>query len=77
MLKAEPLNTRTAGTDTNTLTTFTLLLVIRTQRYMWSLSGQRWMQFELQNSPSRAFAIDGKIDTTFQQICKIALQLNF
>ena len=26
--------------------------------------GQRWIQFELQNIPSRAFAIDGKIYTT-------------
>ena len=36
-VRAELLNTLTAGIDTNTLTTFTLLLVIRTQRYMWSL----------------------------------------
>jgi len=36
-VRAELLNTCTAGIDTNTLTTFTLLLVIRTQRYMWSL----------------------------------------
>jgi len=26
--------------------------------------GERWLQFELQNIPSRAFAIDGKIYTT-------------
>jgi len=25
---------------------------------------QKWIQFELQNSPSRDFAIDGKIYTT-------------
>jgi len=36
-VRAELLNTYTAGTDTNTLTTFTLLLVIRTQHYLWSL----------------------------------------
>jgi len=36
-VRAELLNTRTAGIDTYTLTTITLLLVIRTQRYMWSL----------------------------------------
>jgi len=36
-VKVELLNTCTAGTDTNTLTTFTLLLVIRTQHYMSSL----------------------------------------
>jgi len=36
-VRVELLNTCTAGTDTNTLPTFTLLLVIRTQRYIWSL----------------------------------------
>jgi len=37
-VRAELLNTCTAGIDTNkTLTTFTLLLVRRTQGYMWSL----------------------------------------
>jgi len=36
-VRAKLLNTRTASIETNTLTTFTLLLVIRTQRYMWSL----------------------------------------
>jgi len=36
-VRAELLNTRTASIDTNALTTFTLLLEIRTQRYMWSL----------------------------------------
>jgi len=37
MMRAEPLNTRTAGTDTNTSTTFSLLLAIRTQCCIWSL----------------------------------------
>jgi len=37
MVSVQPLNTHRAGIDTNTSTTFTLLLVIRTQRYMWSL----------------------------------------
>ena len=36
-VRAELLNTFTAGIDTNTLTTFTSLLVLRTQHYMWSL----------------------------------------
>jgi len=36
-VRAELLNTCTAGIDTNTMTTFTLLLVIQAQRYMWSL----------------------------------------
>jgi len=28
------------------------------------ISEQRWIQFELQNSPSRVFAFDGKTYTT-------------
>ena len=36
-MRAEILNTRTAGIGSNTLTTFTLLLVIPTQRYVCSL----------------------------------------
>jgi len=34
-VSGEPLNTRTAGTDIKTSTRFTLLLVIRTQHYLW------------------------------------------
>jgi len=41
-VRAELLNTCTAGIDTNTLTTFTLMLVRRTQRYMWSLDKVGW-----------------------------------
>jgi len=37
MVRGEPLNTRTAGTDITTSTPVTLLRVIRTQHYMWSL----------------------------------------
>jgi len=36
MVRLEPLNTRTAGIDMKHSTTFTLLLVIWTQRYMWT-----------------------------------------
>jgi len=36
-MRAEPLNTRTASTDTNTSTTFSLLLAVRTQCCIWSL----------------------------------------
>jgi len=35
MVNSEPLNTITAGINTNHSTVFTLLLVMRTQRYMW------------------------------------------
>ena len=41
------------------------------------ICGQIWMQFELQNCPSRAFAIDGKIYNPIQQICEIGSQLTF
>ena len=37
MVSVVPLNALTAGIDTYTLATFTMLLVIRPQRYMWSL----------------------------------------
>jgi len=55
MLTAESTNACTAGIDTNHSTMFTLLVELKVIR------GQRWMQFELQNCLSRAFAIHGKI----------------
>jgi len=42
----------------NYSTMFTLLLKFKV------ICEQRWIQFELQNSPSRVFAFDGKIYTT-------------
>jgi len=47
----EPTNIRTAGIDTNHATTFTLLLELNV------VCGQKWIQFELQNSLSGPFAI--------------------
>jgi len=58
MVRAEPTNNRTAGIDTNHSTMFTLLLELTV------ICEQRWMQFELQNSPRRVFAFDSKIFTT-------------
>jgi len=58
MMRAEPTNNRTAGIDTYHSTMFTLLLDLNV------ISGQRWIQFELQNSPSSVFAFDVKIYTT-------------
>jgi len=58
MVRAEPTNNRIAGTDTNHSTMFTLLLKLNV------MCEQRWIQFVLQNSPSRVFAFDGKIYTT-------------
>jgi len=43
MVRAELLNTRTAGMDTNHSTMVALLLVTRTLLYLWE---QKWMQFE-------------------------------
>jgi len=58
MVRAEPTNNRAASIDTNYSTMFTLLLELNV------VCEQRWIQFELQNSPSRDFAFDGKIYTT-------------
>ena len=71
MVWTEPTNIRTAGIDTNLATMFTLLLELNV------VCGQRWIQFELQNSLSGTFAIDGKIHTTISQMCEIGSQLNF
>jgi len=53
------MNTRTAVIDTNPSNMFTLLLEFN----LVQVCGQKRKLFELQNSPSRAFAIDGKIYT--------------
>jgi len=60
MVRSEPTNNRTEGINTNHSTMFTLLLELNL------ICEQRWigLQFELQNSPSRVFAFDGKIYTT-------------
>jgi len=63
MMRADPSNNRTAGTDTYHSTVSTLLLDLNVIRE------QRWIEFELQNSPSRVFAVDGKIYTTIWQTC--------
>jgi len=56
-VRAEPMNTHTAVMDTNHSTMFTLPLEFNL------VCGQRRKQFELQDSPSRAFAVHGKIYT--------------
>jgi len=58
MVRAEPTNNRTASIDNYHSTMFTLLLELNV------ICEQRWIQFELQNSPSRVFEFDGKIYTT-------------
>ena len=62
MVRVEPTNTLTTGTDTNHLTMFTLLLELNV------VCGQRWIQFEWQISLSRAFAIDDKITLPFTNL---------
>jgi len=64
MVRAEPGNTRTTVIDTYHSTMFTLLLEHNV------ICGQRWIQFEWQNSLSRAFVIDGKITLTFSKSAK-------
>jgi len=58
MVRAEPTNNRTAGIDTNHSTMFTLQLKLNVTYE------QKWIKFELHNSPRRVFAFDGKIYTT-------------
>ena len=55
MLRAETTNNCTSGIDTNHSTTLTSLLDLNV------ICEQSWIQFELQNSPSRVYAFDGKI----------------
>jgi len=57
-MRAEPTNNRTAAIDTYHSTMLTLLVDLNL------INEQRWILFELQNSPSRDFAFDGKIYTT-------------
>jgi len=64
MVRTEPSNTRTIGIDTYHSTMFTLLQELSV------MCGQRWVQFELQNSPSKAFVIDGKITLPFNKSVK-------
>ena len=54
-MRAEPTNNREAGIDTNHSTMLTLLLELN------AICEQRWIQFELQNSPSRVSAFHGEI----------------
>jgi len=58
MVRAEPTNNRTASIDTNHSTMFMLLLKLNI------MCEQRWIQFELQNRPSRVFAFGGQLYTT-------------
>jgi len=58
MVRAELTNNHTAGIGPNHATMFALLLELNL------ICKQQWIQFELQNSPFRVFAFDGKIYTT-------------
>jgi len=64
MVRTEPTNTRTTGIDTYHSTMFKLLLELNV------ICGQRWIQFEWQNSLSRAFVIVGKITLPFRKSVK-------
>jgi len=54
-MRAEPTNNRTAGINTYHSIMFMLLLHLNV------ISEQRWIQFELEKSPSSVFAFDVKI----------------
>jgi len=71
MVRAEPTNTRTTGIDTYHSAMFALLLELNV------ICGQRWIQFDWQNSLSRAFVIDGKIALTFSSSVKSDHNQNF
>jgi len=58
MVRAEPTNNHTADIGLNHLNMFTLLLELNV------ICEQKWIQFELQNSPRTVFAFDGKMYTT-------------
>ena len=62
------MNTRTTGIDTYHSTMFTLLLEL--ERYMWA----KVVQFEWQNSLSKAFVVDSDITLPFSKSVK---QLKF
>jgi len=64
MVRAELMNTRTTGIDIYHSTMFTLPLELNV------ICGQKWIQFEWQNSLSRAFVIDGKIALPFSKSVK-------
>jgi len=57
MVRAEPTNNHTAAIGPNQSTMFTLLPKLNV------ICEQKWIQFELQNRPSRVFACHGKICT--------------
>jgi len=71
MVKAEPTNTRIAGVNTYHSSVFTLLLELNV------ICGQRWIQFEWQNSLTRAFVIDGRITLPLSKSVKSDHNWNF
>ena len=71
MVRAEPTNTCTTGVDTYHSSMFMSLLEINV------ICGQRCIQFEWQNSLSRACVIDGKIPLPFSKSVKSDHNWNF
>ena len=61
MMRTELTNTRTTGIDAYHSTMLTLLLELNV------ICGQKWIEFEWQNSLSRAFVIVGKIALPFSK----------
>jgi len=63
-MTAEPTNNRTAGIDIYHSTMFTLPLELNV------ISEQKWIQFELQNSPSRDLHLMAKSTLPFSKPVK-------
>jgi len=64
MVRAEPMNNHTAGIDTYHSTMFTLLLELNV------LCEQKWIQFQLQNSPRRDLHLMTKYTLPFSKLVK-------
>jgi len=65
MVRAEPTSNSTAGIDNNHSTMLTLLLELNV------VCEQRWIQFELQNSPSRVLHLMTKFTPSFSKPVKL------
>ena len=64
MVRAEPANNHTAGIDPNHSTVFSFLLELN------AICEQKWIQFELQNSPRRALHLMAKYTVPFSKPVK-------
>jgi len=71
MVRAEPTNNHTAGIGPKHSTMFTLLLQLNV------ICEQKWIQFELQNSPRRSLHLIAKYTVPFSKPVKSDHNQNF